>query len=325
VRGTGSGPAKLCLMLVALLATTPSPADAVQVIAGLSVEAHPRSSIASTLNDEPATEASVLVVEGSAVLPLVVRSDRALFAPIFSASRVGVSVHPLDPERDAALEALYDLHLNLVVSRELSNEWWMTAIVSPGIASDLRRLDRGHLTFQAAAFATHRVQSNLVWGLGGSATNAFGESAVIPLVALEWVGSHTRADLLLPARAAVLWRVGARAEIGVVGNLSGNVYALGREGELRDAVVRYSVVNLGGSALLGLTPWLELVLSGGTSLARRLEIEDARGVRIHNARMDPGFSFSAGLSILSPRIDEGPEGSRAAGSPALPHVNPALP
>lgn len=286
----------------ALLATVHAPAASQTTVAEFTYEFYPRSSIRSALDDGPATGASVQVVRGSMVLPPLYRSTGTLLALQLSAGWVGAAVHPLDPSRDEPLEALYDLDLNLVMLQSLSEKWDLALVASPGIASDLRRVDGRHLTFQGVALATRTLHSYLSWGMGVSATNAFGEFAVVPVAAFTRVGDRTRVELLLPAQAAIFRSLPEGIEAGFTANLSGNAYALGRRGELRDAVVRYSVVNAGPAVHIPLGSSLRLSLTAGASLARRLEIDGKEGNRIQDARLRRGYTLQAGVAWLLPEV-----------------------
>jgi len=304
-RFDATAPGGVALLLLLLLGCTADRALAQVSVAALEFGFHPAATIAGSLDDGPATRASVQVVRGSLVIPFVYRTPGTLVVSSLSGSRVGIAPRPLDPARDEPLEALWDLDFNIVAIRSLSEHWELTAVVSPGMASDLRTVGGNHVTLQGAVLANRTVRSTLSWGLGASATNAFGESSLIPLAALAWTGERARVDLLLPANAEFLWTPTSRVQAGFTAGVSGNAYALGRAGELRDAVVRYSVVEAGPAVRLLVTPSLRLSVAAGGSFGRRLEIESPDGRRIQDARLERGFTIRAGLSWLLPDEEGG--------------------
>ncbi len=259
----------------------------------------PTAPVKRSISD-PATGARVTVFRGSLVVPFVIRGEHTFFASRLSGSRVGISPRPIDPAEPVWVESLYDIDLQLVLQRTVSHRTQLTLVLAPGLASDLRNTGWEHSTIQAAALLTRTWAPGRSWGLGLSASNAFGERRVLPLVALEWEGARARAGVLAPAHAEAFWTPGHRIEVGVRADLDGNVYTLGRDGTLKGGLARYSVIDVGPEIRLALTHNLRLSLVGGASLRRRLEVEDAGRARVEDATLRRGTHLRAGLSWLAP-------------------------
>lgn len=291
-------------LAVVVLACSATGLQARPAILELETALLPTAPVKRSISD-PATEARVTVFRGSLVLPFVIRGERTFFVSRLSGSRVSISPRPIDPAEPVWVKALYDIDLQLVLQRAVSDRAQLTVVLAPGLASDFRCTGWEHSTIQGAALLTRTWAPGRSWGLGLSASNAFGEGRVLPLVALEWEGARARTSALVPAHAAAFWMPGNRIEVGVRAGVDGNVYALGRDGTLKGGLIRYSVVDVGPEIRLALARDLRLSLAGGASLRRRLEVEDAGRTRVEDATLRRGIHLRAGLSWLAPSGGKG--------------------
>lgn len=281
-------------LLALLFAVTAARAQ--QPVFVLEGEFYPESRVAESLAG-PVTEAEVGVVRVT-LGPLFAIGDRpTLLVPSLSGTLVDISASPSDPAGDEPIDRLYDLDLRLTVVRFLSPRWVLAVTASPGIASDFEDIDGSHLTFQGSAVVTKVVRPTLSWSVGAAVTNAFGEILPVPILGLQWQGPSYRADVLAPDRGEFVFTPGDVIEIGVSADVDGNIYTLGRDDELKHAVVRYSVINIGPLVNVKLATWARLSLAGGASLNRRLEIEDEAGDRIQDVELENGAYLRAGLSL----------------------------
>jgi hypothetical protein len=271
------------------------PAVAQVAVATFDGTAYPTSPVAEALGG-PATEARVKVLRGSVLLPLVLQGDRTTFVPRVSASRVGITPAPIDPAEPVWVESLYDVDLELVLLRVLSDRWRMTVVLAPGLAGDFRDVRLGHATLQGAVVFQRSLGEARGWGLGASVTNAFGEVRVVPVLAFESRSEDVGIEVLAPARASVFSGIAGRVQAGFRVGVDGNAYGLARAGTLEGGTVRYSVVDLGPAMEISLTEHLRLSAEGGLSLGRRLEVEDRSGVRVEDAGLRRGGYLRAGLA-----------------------------
>lgn len=298
-----SGRAKAGLGAAALLwgAAAP-PVAGQQEVASVEAGLFPSSTV-SQARSGPFQEASVTAVRASLVVPLAYRSPEAVLAARLTGSYTSIDPRPLDPTQPVWVEALYDLDIQIVAARRIADGWWLNVVAAPGIASDLHNVDAGHLTAQGTALLQRTPQTGPSWGFGVTASNAFGETRVVPLASLDWEAGKATVHLLVPAEASVAVRLRDGVTAGVQATLDGNVYTLGREGLLEEGRVRYSVWEVGPRLEVALGSRLRLTVRGGISLGRRLEVEDRQGIRTEDAGLEHGASVAAGLSFVLPSAE----------------------
>jgi len=268
-------------------------------VAEVVVEWMPASEVTRSLAG-PAAEASVRTVRGFFLLPLVLRRGVVLLAPRIAVSRVGVAPYPIDPAEPVWVEALFDLDLEILADVAMSDRTRLSAVLAPGLASDLRGTRSDHLTLQGTVLLTRGSPAGPTWGGGASFTNSLGEARVIPLLLLQWEGRGMRLDLLAPAEGRLFWALGDRASVGVQGRVDGNVYGLGRTGTLEGGRVRYSRADAGPAVQFDIGPRLRISASAGISFLRRLEVEDSRGLLVEDAALSSGGRIGFGLSWMVP-------------------------
>ena len=260
---------------------------------------YPGSELAKSMVG-PVTEAEVAVVRGQMGPLFAIGRRPTLIAPSISGSFVYISTSPREPAADEPVKHLYDLDLNVTLLRFLSPRWLLAVTASPGIASDFEHIDAGQLTIQGATVVTKIVKPTFSWSVGAALTNAFGEILALPILGLGWRSPIARADVLAPDRGELVLMLGSMLELGVSADLDGNIYTLGRGGELHDAIVRYSVIDFGPIVNLKLTPGVQVSLAGGASLNRRLEIENEEGRLIQDAELVNGAYLEVGLCVYPP-------------------------
>lgn len=195
-------------------------------------------------------------------------------------------------------DELYDLSYRLVVNRQLSPDWAVTAFGQPGIASDLENLSGKHVRFQGGLVFTRTFNPRMRIGFGGVVQNQFGSFLPLPAFNLNWRSASARAEIQLPQRAAILLTLTDRLELGLTGQVVGNHYRIGSERAVADdPVVKYSSVTAGVSLRARPSAIAQASVTGGFAVARRFEVTDQERVELREIDLEPGPFVRAVLEI----------------------------
>jgi len=279
------------------------------------------------LQSAPPLRTQVSSYELSVNIPIVL-SDTTFLIPGLGYHVDSVSFSN-PPQGFTPLRAFHAIEVPLLFVQLLPKDWSLSLRLAPGIAGDLRAIDRDVFRFSAVALATHSFSDNFVLGGGGLVSFAFGSLLPLPAIYVDW---HPIEDLqieaFLPAFADVKYTLFERVELGLHVEISGNEYAV-RDQRIRSqwpcsaaeddpltAVdegradlsecfdhLAYSVGTAGLTVGVRLfsTVWLKVL--GGYSFFRRFDQYNVRHELITGGREDlPGaFMIRGNLTWRIPR------------------------
>jgi len=199
---------------------------------------------------------------------------------------------------------LYDIGFALSWDRQLSGRWWLVAAARPHLASDLKNWDFEHVNLDASVLVSGGHDGRGRYGFGAILTSIYGQRLVLPLVQLGWSrrDEALRLELVLPERAAIVYRPKASVRVGVRGRVDGNRYRIGESLELpagsplREPLVRYSLFTVGPMVEAALSQSAFLTLEGGVALFRRFDIDDG-DQGISDLDLSDGPELKLGLEI----------------------------
>jgi hypothetical protein len=237
------------------------------------------------------------------------------------------------PEGFKPLRALHSIDVPVLLAHQLSDEWSLAFRVWPGIAGDFHGFDSSMLRVGALAMGSWTPSEKLTLGGGALASYGFGELLPLPVVYVDWKPEPWfRAEASLPFFASALFRIGDRFEVGALGDVNGNEYAI-QDSAIRDSYpcaasetddpatpvdetqkdssnctdhLAYSSVTAGGVARVRVvsTVWVTTFLA--RTLFRRSEFKNPDGETIAGGRADlPNeIVFRAGLVFRIPMPGE---------------------
>ena len=166
---------------------------------------------------------------------------------------------------------------NLIVMKNLNERWTLLTMFTPGIASDLEDdlvSDDFHLQVVVAFIRAHSERLQLGYGLAYS--TLFGEPFPLPIIQINWNnGAKLSVESLLPANLDIRYMLSERAMLGFSFLLAGNQYHGAKSKyDANNPQLNYSVGNIVPSLRLVLSEKLNLDISTGMTMFRRLEFYD---------------------------------------------------
>ena len=187
---------------------------------------------------------------------------------------------------------------NLIIMRGLNEKWTLLTMFTPGIASDLEDdlvADDFHLQVVVAFIRAHSEKLQLGYGLAYS--TLFGEPFPLPVIQIKWNnGAKLYVESLLPSNLDIRYMMNKRAMLGFSFLIKGNQYH-GAESkyDANNPQLNYSVGNIVPSLRLVLSEKLNLDISTGITLFRRLEFFDGKD-KVQSFNMKSSAILRAGLS-----------------------------
>ena len=222
-------------------------------------------------NVEPA-ETRVQNIALSLGVPIQFKSSGTLLFPSFKYNALLLDRRP---ELDPQLNALHNPALQLVVLQKLSESWTGLAIVSGGLASDLKGdLTRDDAVFTGSLIASYAFSDDFSLGGGVTYDRRTGDLQPLPLVQLNWhLTERLRISGVVPANVIIVWRASEPITLGLSGGLQGNRYHLDEETwGIDEAEVAYSVIQAGPTIAYHVNRLLHLEVTGGWTIRRRAEL-----------------------------------------------------
>jgi len=239
-----------------------------------------------------------------------------------------------EPPGFTPLNALHGLDLTLLLARRLNDRWALAFRVWPGMAGDLERLDSGVLHAGALTMLTWAPQPRFTLGGGVLASYAFGQLLPLPMLYVDWSPRpFFRIEASLPFFASGVFRFANRFELGVLGDVGGNEYAI-RKPEIRKVHpcvggiddpstpanegradpasctdhLAYSIIAAGAIARVRLVSSLWLGTFFGRTLFRRYDLKNVGGNSVPGGNVDlPNeLIFRLGLIFRIPLPDSEP-------------------
>jgi len=187
---------------------------------------------------------------------------------------------------------------NLMVMKNLNERWTLLTMFTPGIASDLEDdlvADDFHLQVVVAFIRAHSEKLQLGYGLAYS--TLFGEPFPLPVIQIKWNnGAKLYVESLLPSNLDIRYMMNKRAILGFSFLIKGNQYH-GAESkyDANNPQLNYSVGNIVPSLRLVLSEKLNLDISTGITLFRRLEFFDGKD-KVQSFNMKSSAIIRLGLS-----------------------------
>jgi len=189
-----------------------------------------------------------------------------------------------DAQGGNRIENTQSIEYTLVLVRQLSEAWNLTAVVTPGLHSDFKAdLSYDDFNLQGALVFGRQHSKGLSYGLGAAYTLKYGEPLPMPILVLQWMANpRWKADLFLPMHAELWYVAGPTVELGVAARVRGGQYHGSPDRYfVANPQMRYSVGTVGPSAKMRLGKNLLLTVDGGYTLMRRFEFFD--GDRKHTS------------------------------------------
>ncbi len=187
----------------------------------------------------------------------------------------------------------------LFLIEKLSEKWQLVAVATPGIASDLEgKLSGNDVSFTGVLGAKHDFSDRFSLGAGVAYTRDFGDAIPLPFVLVKWAISPRLAlDALLPMNATLLYSPSKTFDVGVFGEVGGNLY----HGDpdkfgVGNPLLKYSVTTAGPLVQVHVTPWAQLTLKGGATFVRRFEFFDG-SEETSSLNLEQSWFVQGGLQI----------------------------
>lgn len=179
------------------------------------------------------------------------------------------------------VERVHAISYTFFLIRTLSEKWQLVAAATPGLASDFE----GDLSFDDVSFTAvlgfkHTFSERFALGGGLAYERSFGEPLPLPFVLVEWaIAPRLALNALLPVNATLLYSPWRTLDVGIFGELGGNLY----HGDpdkygVGTPLLNYSVASAGAQARVHVTRWAHVTLKGGYTFHRRFEFSDGSDV-----------------------------------------------
>lgn len=205
-------------------------------------------------------------------------------------------------------DLLHEVSIELTYRRRLSEQWFMTGMVMPNIASDFMNSDgflKGNtaLNVDAGLVLNKRLNRSSGFGFGVRFTTDFGEALFLPALIYRRTTERFRVAVVLPKQIEVMYLPGPGIEIGVAGHVSGNHYRIGEEATLANNIsleegrIKYSVITAGPSFRFGLSSNVFLSIEGGAALQRRFQVFDKDDNELDTLDLEKSFTLRGGLQL----------------------------
>ena len=179
------------------------------------------------------------------------------------------------------VERVHAISYTLFLIQTLSDKWQLVAVVTPGLASDFEGdLSTDDVSFTAVLGVKHTFSERFALGGGLAYERSFGEPLPLPFVLVEWaIAPRLALNALLPINATLRYSPWQTLDVGIFGELGGNLY----HGDpdkygVGNPLLNYSVASAGAEARVHVTRWAHVTLKGGYAFHRRFEFSDGSDV-----------------------------------------------
>ena len=179
--------------------------------------------------------------------------------------------------KDPDIDAAYGSQLSFTLMHGLSEKWTLMTIVTPGLASDLRGdLSVDDFNFQAIVAGIKTVSPRFTYGVGVAYSTQFGEPIPLPVLLFDWNnGKKLSWKTILPISSELWYAHSSRLHLGMLLGVTGNSYQGNPERyDVDDPEMRYSVVTIGPSARIAVTPGVLMQIDAGFTPYHRFEFFD---------------------------------------------------
>jgi hypothetical protein len=197
------------------------------------------------------------------------------------------------------IENTQGIEYTLMVIRQLSEKWSLTAMINPGLYSDFQGdLSPNDFNLSSAFIFGRQYSENFSLGFGLAYTLKYGSAIPIPFVTMNWTnGSNLRVELFLPMMAELWYMPSEKLELGLTAKVSGNQYH-GDPSRYAgaDPQMSYSVVTAGPSVKYQFSKGFALRVDAGATLLRRFEFYDG-DVKLNSLDLKESGFIRAGIQI----------------------------
>ncbi len=177
---------------------------------------------------------------------------------------------------DPPIDALYESHLSLSLTRPINDRWSLLGILSPGMASDLEgKLDTQDFNIQAVLAGIRRVSPGFAWGVGVAYSTQFGKPLPLPVALLDWNDGNKWSWTTILLTSSELWYAHSdHAQFGLRLSTGGNSYQGDPDiYDVDDPELLYSTVTVGPSVRLAFGA-VAIQVEGGVVPYNRFEFFD---------------------------------------------------
>ena len=200
----------------------------------------------------------------------------------------------IDGERDLTSK-MHQLSYNFGLVQALENDWKVTTIIVPTIASGFEEgLDGDDFIMQAAVSFTKKKNKTFFYGLGLSVNTRFGEPLLMPLVQIRKIYDNSELNLILPASINYRYDVSEKLKLGASLVVNGGQFNIHSEIANTNTKyyeqIDYSRVILGPKLIYRVNNLLILESFAGVAASRTFKLTDG-----DNSRFD--FSLENGSFI----------------------------
>ncbi len=204
-----------------------------------------------------------------------------------------------EPTDEPDIDILHAAQYTLMLQRMLSRQWSLWALVTPGLASDLKAdISNKDFNFQAATVFIKSFSRRFSLGIGAAYTTQFGEAVLVPILAFDWNnGASLSARGIIPTDLEIWYRHSQRIFVGLQMKVEGNVYHGDPDIYLvDDPRLRYSIMTFGPSAKFYIYRWAHLNITGGVVGLHRFEFFDG-DTKASSYDLKPSYYIRAGIQL----------------------------
>lgn len=197
---------------------------------------------------------------------------------------------------------LYAIREGVTLVQSLSADWYVVGFGAAAIATDFNDVDFGHFIFEGGAFGVYKLSEAFHVGLGPVFTFAFGHPLLIPAPFVRYQGEEKLSfQVQVPKLAKVTYAFSDSFDIGLAGRFLYNNYRLGddraRTPDGKSTVIVFSDVTVGVEASLRLFQPLFATAGVGTTVYRKLRVDDDGGDELFNRDLENTPFVSLGLEV----------------------------
>jgi hypothetical protein len=190
--------------------------------------------------------------------------------------------------------------LNITFRQIFSNNWGMTFLINPGIASDRSSLQISYYTFQGGLLFNHYISRESRFSFGVIYVSNFGEPLPFPALELVLNSEKLRLNLFLPLQFEFWYSPLVGTNIGLSTKVEGNYYRIGASASIsgesiRDGHFEFSAISAGPVFKQKLSNSFTLSIAGGVAFLRRFEVVNKRDDKLADLDIEPNYYIQAGI------------------------------
>lgn len=204
---------------------------------------------------------------------------------------------------NTAMESSKDYHTisyNLGMIKILGPKWRLIANLIPSLVSDFSEpLSSEDLLLQGNVMAIKAKSLSFKYGFGITFTTRFGRQLVIPTALLKYDTQKMSLDFQLPNKLSLMHKSAQDLNLGFEAVLDGGLFNNNSEVQIVSNLIdkaAYSRINLGPRVVFKLKKAIDIYMTGGVAVGRRLEFIDSTGETL-NRTPDHGPFFRLGISF----------------------------